>query len=550
MGSKKVMVIGLDAATLDLVRPWAAAGRLPNLRRFMEQGAFGPLRSTLPVMSPAAWSTFATGVNPGKHGIIDFCQLAPDNYEARFVNARDRRGRTFWEIAGDHGCQGGVINVPITYPPRAYSGFIISGVLSPGVRREMASPPEAFDELLAASPDYAVDVDLLAAGGGDVREQFLQRALRTTEARTQAAVGLYRRYRPAMFCVVFMAADRISHYFWHYYEAAKAGERPPDDRLGQAIGLVYEKLDEAVGALLAEADDDTDVLILSDHGAGPLRKGLNMRKVLARAGLLAEVRPGLLNRLVKGRIEAFARVAPTSLKSRIKARMGGLARRAATVVARSGIDFSRTRAYPTGDSAGVFVNLRGRQPKGLVEPGDEYEAVRDEIIKVFSELADPQTHRRVAKKVYRREEAFSGPCLEALPDVIMEQKDYLYATTLVSEAGGDEVFYDLPDPGASGLHRHGDHRRDGVVMALGPHIRPGEVCGAEIADVPATVLALLGCPIPADFDGRALTEMFTDDVPPPERMDDGQGADGSGGEVYSEEDRKAIEERLKGLGYL
>jgi len=549
MSGKKVMVIGLDAATLDLVRPWAAAGRLPNLQRFMEQGAVGTLRSTLPVMSPAAWSTFATGLNPGKHGIIDFCQLAADSYDARFVNARDRRGRTFWEIAGDHGRKGGVINVPITYPPRAYNGFIISGVLSPGVRREMASPPEVFDDLLAASPDYAVDVDLLA-GGGDLRQQFLDRALRTAEARTRAAVGLYRRYRPELFCVVFMAADRVSHYFWHYHEEVQAGRRAADDRLGRAIALVYEKLDEAVGRLLAEADDETDVLILSDHGAGPLRGGLNMRKVLAGAGLLAEARPGALGRLAKGAIETFARVAPTSLKSRIKARLGGLARRAATVVARAGIDFSRTRAYPTGDSAGVFVNLKGRQPQGLVEPGEEYEAVRDEIIKVFTELTDPRTGRAVAKKVYRREEVFSGPCVEALPDVIMEQEDYLYATTLVAEAAGDEVFYDLPDDGAPGLHRHGDHRREGLLMAMGPHIKRHDLAGAEIADVPATVLALLGCPIPADFDGRALVEMFTPDVPPPQLMDAGQTGGDGGGEVYSPQDRKAIEERLKGLGYL
>ncbi len=114
MPQRKVMIIGLDALTLDLVQPWARAGLLPNLKRFMDEGSSGLLRSTVPIMSPAAWSTFATGLNPGKHGIIDFCQLAHDSYQASFPNSTHRRGASFWEIAGRQGVSGGVINVPIT----------------------------------------------------------------------------------------------------------------------------------------------------------------------------------------------------------------------------------------------------------------------------------------------------------------------------------------------------------------------------------------------------------------------------------------------------
>jgi len=549
MPERKVMVIGLDAATLDLLRPWAAQGCLPHLRRFLDAGAAGPLRSTIPVMSPAAWSTFATGVNPGKHGIIDFCQMAPDAYSASFTNATHRRAETFWEIAGRCGRRGGVINVPVTYPPRAYDGFLVSGVLSPGVRRGMVYPPEIFDDLLAVSPNYAIDVDVLDAGGRDVRIQFLDRALATIQARLDAAVGLYRRHRPPLFCVVFMAADRVSHYFWQYMEAQHRGEAV-DERLAGAIRSVYEKLDEAVGALLGEAGDQTDVLILSDHGAGPLKGGLNLRAVLREAGLLAETSPGLAQRLSKRGIELFARMAPTSLKSELKDRFGGLARRGASVVAFAGIDFARTRAYPTGDSAGMFVNLRGRQPGGIVEPGEEYERVRDEIIAALRSLTDPDTGEAIAEGVWRREEVWSGPALDDLPDVVMVQAEQNYATTLLADRAGEGIFYDLPDPGASGLQRHGDHRRDGLFLALGPHIRPGAPQAAEIADVPATVLALLGCPIPDDFDGRVLAEILTDDVEVPKRTSGPSNQDGGGREVLTEAEKAAVQERLKGLGYL
>ncbi|MHC5034467.1 MAG: alkaline phosphatase family protein, partial [Planctomycetota bacterium] len=118
MPTRKVMIIGLDAVTLELIRPWAEEGRLPNLARFLDEGASGPLRSTLPPGSPAAWSTFATGMNPGGHGVLGFYQLHADSYEPRLMNASSRAGTTFWEVAGQHGVRGGVLNLPFTFPPR------------------------------------------------------------------------------------------------------------------------------------------------------------------------------------------------------------------------------------------------------------------------------------------------------------------------------------------------------------------------------------------------------------------------------------------------
>ncbi len=204
--SNNVMVIGLDAATLDLVRPWAAEGRLPNFARILAGGASGPLLSTLPVMSPAAWSTFATGTNPGKHGILDFSQLGPESYQTRFNNATKRRGPAFWEIAGVQGVRGGVINVPITYPPREYNGFLISGLLSPGLRPEIAAPREIFEDLTAVCPGYVIDADMVGTGGL-ASEEFLDKTLLMTERRLEAALGLYRKHRPQLFCVAFVAAE-------------------------------------------------------------------------------------------------------------------------------------------------------------------------------------------------------------------------------------------------------------------------------------------------------------------------------------------------------
>ncbi|MHC4294858.1 MAG: alkaline phosphatase family protein [Planctomycetota bacterium] len=549
MPNGKVMVIGLDAATLDLVRPFAAEGLLPNLKRFLESGATGPLRSTLPVHSSAAWSTFATGTNPGKHGIADFLQFTPDSYKPTFVNATQRDGETFWEIAGKQGVRGGVINVPVTYPPREYNGFIISGVLSPGVTRQIASPPEVFDELLEVSPDYKIDVEIVKAARQDVRKEFYERILSTLQARLDAAIGLYRKYQPQLFCVVFRGADQASHYYWGDFEAFQSGNAKTETerRLGEAIPTVYRRLDDAVGALVAEADKETDVLILSDHGAGPLRKGLNLQEVLVQHGLLVRSRSKLISSIVRKLAWVFVSRAPLSWKNRLKANWKGLARRVAGTTLSSGIDFTRTKAYPTCDSEGIFVNLKNRQPQGIVAPED-YESVRDEVIQVFSELIDPETDRKVTKKVYRREEVWSGANLEKLPDLILEQSENTYYTTQNPNMG-ESIFYPLPKSSPVGVSWNGSHRRNGLLMAMGPHIRRTDLSNAEIADVPATILGLLGCDIPDNFDGRVLTEMLTDDIKPSGTIvaSSDRTADK---DVYSEQEQAALQKRLEGLGYL
>ena len=549
MGHRRVMIIGLDALTPELLGPWVREGHLPTLSHFMEQGASGTLLSTLPPISSAAWSTFSTGTNPGKHGILSFLQLAPDSYAARVTNAAWRRGTTFWEIAGQNGVRGGVINVPYTYPPRSYNGFLVSGFLTPGVGRRMASPPEVFDDLIALSGDYTPDIEIVKTGGGKSRRLFLDRALAGIRTRLKAAIGLYRKHRPGLFCVVFTAADRVCHRFWHDYEAARERGAGSSDALpGGAILRVYRELDAAVAALLAEADDDTDVILLSDHGSGPVRKTLNMRQALVEAGLLVESSSGFLQTVMRKGTQAFLQMAPLTLKNKVKTHLAGLTRRAGGMLICNGIDFTRTLAYPADEAGGVFVNLAGRQPLGIVEGERAYEELRDRLIRALSELEDPDTGRPVARAVRRREEVWSGPCVDQFPDVVFEPEEEIYGITGSPSVGGS-VFGPLPSPKAIGWLKSGGHTRQGMVLAMGPRIRHTTVEGATIADVPATALALLGCPVGEDFDGRVLSEMLTEEVAVPGRHAQSR-PESRPSEGLTEEDRQAVERRLRGLGYL
>jgi len=546
----RVMIIGLDAATFDLLRPWADEGRLPNLASMLKVGASAPPRSTRPAMSPTAWSTFATGVNPGKHGILGFYQFHPRAYTPQLINAASRRGRTFWETAGEQGVRGGIINVPFTYPPRPFNGFLVSGMLSPAANRHIVTPPEVFDDLIAASPHYSVDLDFINTSGRDP-SAFLDRVIRNLRARLEGAVGLYRKHRPDLFCTVFVAPDRVSHFFWPYLEAARAGRSltPRQERLANGIRSIYEELDRAVGTLIEEAGEDTDVLIISDHGAGPLRKGLNLIEALARANLLTRKKQHPLDRVRQFAVWAFAEHAPGSLKRWVKARFPGLSESAAEVVSCGDVDFPRTRAYPAGETEGVFVNVRGRQPTGIVELGREYEETRQEIIDTLCNLTDPDTGERIARGAWRREEIWSGPCLEDLPDVIMEQEERKYAVPVFPKSHDDRILYPLPSWSWKALRHLGGHRRHGILMAAGPHIRNTSPAEARIVDVPATVLALLGCAVPEAFDGRVLTEMLTEDVPTPDRTRVLPSGEAPSEDVQSQE-HDAVTERLRNLGYI
>ncbi|NLW50558.1 MAG: hypothetical protein GXY85_06895 [Candidatus Brocadiaceae bacterium] len=550
MNERRVMIIGLDALTPELTWPWVAEGVLPNLARVLETGAGGPLRSTIPPCSPAAWSTFATGLNPGKHGIIGFSRTRSDDYRPRLATAADRAGETFWETAGRHGISGGILNLPFTYPPKPFNGFMISGMMTPRLGRAMASPPEVFDDLMAASPDYTIDVGLLSAVG-EAPETILARLLDSLRARCRAAVGLYRKHRPPLFCVVFVAADRACHCFWPYLEAARSGQTltPRQQRIAGAVRTTYAALDEAVGTLMAEAGADTDVLLLSDHGSGPLRAGLSLRKALAAAGLLTPTppRPFARGRRSAGRL--LARVVPYSLKRVLRSLLPGLAGCVASGAAAGGVDYRRSLAYPVGADHGVYVNLRGRQPQGIVEPGAEYEGVRNRVIEALRPLRDPRTGRPVIRAVHRREDIWSGPRLDCLPDLIVESEDDQYSMQTLSEGPDGGAVYALPEVRWDRVRLMGGHRSEGVLMAAGPHVRHVELPDAAIADVPATVLALLGCPIPEDYDGRVLTEMLTDDVSAPRRAAVPRTEPGPDG-ALPRRDEAAVRSRLEQLGYM
>ena len=151
-----VVIVGLDSASFDVIDPWLEAGELPNLQKLIAEGVSGKLRSTIHPMSGPAWASFMTGKNPGKHGIFDWTRHVDGGYEASLVNSMSLCGRTLWQIASEAGFTTGVVNVPVTYPPQAVDGYLVSGLLTPSSKSDFVFPPHLADELHRAADGYVI----------------------------------------------------------------------------------------------------------------------------------------------------------------------------------------------------------------------------------------------------------------------------------------------------------------------------------------------------------------------------------------------------------
>lgn len=266
----KVLVIGLDGATFDLITPWVAEGKLPTLGRLISEGAHGVLESVPNMCSAAAWASFATGKNPGKHGVYWFAEPRDDSYAFRYTNATHCHAAPIWRTLSDLGKKVGVINVPITYPAEPVSGFLIAGLDAPGVdSRGFTYPPDLVDEIKSVCSDYTITVGLRAYEESGRLDEGLERLSTQMEARFRVA-GHVMRTRPwDLFVVIFAATDYAQHALWKYCDPSHPlYQEEEGQKYGGAIYDVYQQLDRYIAALLDDVGDDTTVLIVSDHGAG------------------------------------------------------------------------------------------------------------------------------------------------------------------------------------------------------------------------------------------------------------------------------------------
>jgi predicted AlkP superfamily phosphohydrolase/phosphomutase len=375
------------------------------------------------------------------------------------------------------------------------------------------------------------------------------------DMRTRTALYLAQTQSWDVFMSIFFDTDRVLHQLWHYLEADHPWRTDDEDK-EWVVRDYFQKIDESIGRLLEQADKETLVIILSDHGMGRANNFIVLNNWLLETGLLR------LKRDPWTRTKEFMFRRGFTLRNihQIADRLR-LARQAEYVagyfvdhllkiafLSFLDVDWGQSKAYSFGRHLGsIYVNLKGREPEGIVEPGAEYEAVRDEIEQLAYEFRDPRTGKKLIGEVLRREEIYSGPSLDRAPDLILRPNE------------PSDIFFGLADFGhretVSTVYRYsGMHRDYGMLIMNGPGVRPGStVEGAVIQDIAPTVMHTMGLPIPANMDGRVLEDAFAQEYIDsfPVIISDLPTSDGeTDWSDYTEEGEKEIMERLEGLGYL
>ena len=541
----RVLVIGIDGGTFDLIHPWADAGDLPNLARLMGEGVHGLLESTLPPVTSPAWPTFATGMNPGKHGVFDF--IRPTGGEFELVNAASVQAPTLWQILSEAGRTVGVMNVPVTYPPAPVNGFIVSGMLSP-TTGNITYPAGLLDRYAGQLKPYRIAPHVQYKPGNE--HEFTADILDLVERRGQYALQLMADYPQDFLMFHFLSTDTVQHAFWKFVDPSHPRHDPQAAaRFGAAVKQLYQRIDGFIGQMLDRVRDDTTVIVMSDHGFGPLHYTVNLNLLLLEHGLL-QLKQGAWTRLKTGLFRAG--LTPASIWHLIE--RAGLQNYVWQVskstrnkvvgkfLSFDDVDWSRTLAYSIGHVGQIYINLKGREPEGSVEPGAEYESVRQRVIDALQDLRHPETGQPMADQVIPGDQAVHGPYAGRSPDLHLVLDGYraiafpLFAT--------DSRIVTRQIRGDSGCHR-----RHGIFIARGPEVEQGTtIDGARILDLAPTILHLMGLPVPEDMDGHVLAEALSTSRPVEYRSASQSGPDAAGG--LSAEETAEVEDRLRSLGYL
>ncbi len=447
---RKLFVLSLDGVPCSFLEILTREAVLPNRARLLTAGGVRRMAATQPAVSSVAWSTYMTGQNPGKHGIFGFVDRTPGSYEMFVPTSRNMVSSTLWEVLSRAGKRVVVVNVPLTYPPRPVNGVLVSSFLCPSL--DKVAYPREVSELLKGM-GYRIDID--SRLGHTSREEFVRDLDLTLEKRFEAAFALMCQKSWDFSQLHVLETDRMNHVLWEDYEQGASPER-------EAFLDFYRRLDSRIGDLLGRLPPATDLVLLSDHGFCLLEKEVYLNRFLEERGWLEfEHRPA----------RNLGDIGPGA------------------------------RAYSLAPGR-VFLHLRGREPKGMIQGREEYRTLREGLAADLLGLRDPESGRQVIAQVLRGEEISHNPAWGEFP--ISLSGRFLAPCDLLAVAhDGYDLKGNLSREAVFGrASLAGMHTGHGAFIFIrGRNIR---VAAPNLRDLFPTILEMAGVSHEEDIDGECL----------------------------------------------
>lgn len=513
-------ILGLDGIPWDLLSNWATAGELPNFQRLMQEGASGPLESTMPPTTATAWPSIFTGTRPDQHGIYSFRRLT-SSYTHEMNTSNDIKQPTLWDILSP----AVVANVPMTYPAQEIDGKMVTGMMTPSKGEEFTHPPELREEIADRIPEY--EIGLSWHQYHDREEEFIADLSELLASRRQLMRYLMETEDWELFFFVYTEPDRLQHLIWDE-EVILEHYRELDDILGEVMEYVEER--------------NANLFVVSDHGFEPIQNFLHVntlleeggflnskesshRKILSKVGINKENIVSLLTSL--GIFFPLLRLFPSDSVHTVADAIPGQH-------SLYDIDYAETEVFGYA-KRNIYLNDSIRFSKGPLSPNEKAELKED--VETFlssnavSEKGDPLLTVHDGDRLF--------PTDPDSPDLVVKGINGTEENTNLSES----VI-------KTGIDKAGAHHREGIFLAWGPNIKSGfSLTRADVFDVAPTILHGCNNPIPQVVPGQVL-EIFRAESPPAKNTPTFKKFTVESPKDEDQGDFSEVEERLEGLGYM
>lgn len=495
---RRILVIGLDGATFDVINPLINEGLMPNVKKLIGKGAVGSLQSTIPPLSAPAWLSLATGIKPEKTGVFDFLNRQEDSFKLHGVNSEAYHSRSVWDYLCQAGGRVGIFNYPLLRPTYKVKGFLTTGIgASP--YEEFTFPKNLKQQLhKIAGGRYEITVPYYNSRYENV-DLFLKDLNRVFTKKVQATKFLLRSKKWDLFWVVFSETDWLQHIMWRHidrdhplYESAHSAKH------AQSFKEFWNNIDESIGQFCSIVNDDTNVIILSDHGFGPNDQVFKLNAWLEKEGYLVRKKPNIVRNLKNIKIKSFSLIDAIARKINLgKLIAPGLYTRFREMAVSfrgsvlDQIDLGQSLAFDPGHTipfGGIYINNK------LVDTHQEKQKLAGEIA---AKLKDFGKKHGIQIRISRLDNIYNGP------DLLIGVNDWRCVIEKTQFRG--KLFEKRP---YSSRHS-GSHRMNGIFIIAGPDIQNVSLGKLQIFDIAPTLLYLFGQPIPSSMDGQVLEKIFS-----------------------------------------